>query len=1077
MKLIVSNTSRGAYRGVVDEIKLRQGDKNVVIAPDRFTASVERGLISSLELESTFGINVMSFTRLANKLIGRDIKRCLTPEGAVMLIGKVIAMNRDKLTYYHKSASLDGFASELYAALTAIRNSGISTDKLRENLDRLTPSLRAKTQDIILIYEGYLNALGDRHSDSSTRLQALAEFISSHPDSVSDTNFFITDIYDFSSPELDIIAAIGENARSLTVGVVSGYDNPNRRIYPDRMIARLKSVANGKANVVYRNETLSDEMDAISKNAFSYSLLSSPVINGGKVEIRRAKDRETECLALALDIIKKVQNGGRYKDVEVFVSDVECYETVLKSVFTRYNIPFFIDTKEPLIMQTKVRFALLYLAAVRSGLKQRDVIDFVKNPLFYNSSECAENDVYLFENYVLKYNIDYSRFLSPFTLNDGKEDIAENEIPEKVRRALISCLKPLLDLPKMNDIYAYVSVMRNTLGSVSEAWLKHAEKLSELSAYYEKCAEQVDDKLESVLDEIEYVLDIECGLIEFENIFKSMIKTLKISLVPTFLDCVFVGGYDSRFMGLNDVYVLGATNDKIPRTSAGGSVVTPKDEKFFERIGLDIRPNESEKLLTDMYAVLDVMKKTHGKLTVSYPESGGGVKLKKSFLIDELISMFERIDKDGNKIPERINAVDFDTLPVSEDELNDRFSDIYLNERSCYYEVLRGNSNALDECNRFLGTAYALMRDEDKAAFDKAYEVPERIVMPTNVGFGESTSVSRIEKFFSCPYSHYFEYILSLKKRKDGNAEGTENGLILHAVLEKFFKDIKNGKTEEENIASDAERYFDLAVKENDYERLYARPDTARQLKRLKREAVKLCINVYAVYKRSEFKPAFIEAFIGKGKTFDVALTVNGKEIPLRGKIDRIDILNDRFLVIDYKTYKSADISLKDIYYGKKIQLYVYMEAAAKGLQKRPVGVFYLPVFDGYVKAGDNVFKYKGQILDDEEVAKEIDSLYVSDKKGSAVPYVKTRGGVLNPDVHLNPEDFETFGNYALRIMEKGASEIASGYVKPAPCDKACDFCTYREICGHVNEFVRSYSGVNKESLNLTKEGEDDGQR
>lgn len=112
MKIITSNTSNGAYLGVVEVLRKNMDGtaKNVVIAPDRFTASVERGLISALGIESTFGIEVMSFTRLANKLIGNDIKKCLTPEGSVMLIGKVISDRRDKLCYYDKVALKDGFA-------------------------------------------------------------------------------------------------------------------------------------------------------------------------------------------------------------------------------------------------------------------------------------------------------------------------------------------------------------------------------------------------------------------------------------------------------------------------------------------------------------------------------------------------------------------------------------------------------------------------------------------------------------------------------------------------------------------------------------------------------------------------------------------------------------------------------------------------------------------------------------------------------------------------------------------------------------------------------------------------------
>lgn len=61
-----------------------------------------------------------------------------------MLIGKVISDRRDKLCYYDKVALKDGFASELYAALTAIRNSGISSEQLIESAKNATASLKMK---------------------------------------------------------------------------------------------------------------------------------------------------------------------------------------------------------------------------------------------------------------------------------------------------------------------------------------------------------------------------------------------------------------------------------------------------------------------------------------------------------------------------------------------------------------------------------------------------------------------------------------------------------------------------------------------------------------------------------------------------------------------------------------------------------------------------------------------------------------------------------------------------------------------------------------------------------------------
>lgn len=1064
MNLIISNSSRGAYRGVMKYLKQRLGESNIIIAPDRFTASVERGIISTLGIESSFGIDVMSFTRLANKLVGKDIKKCLTPEGSVMLIGKVIAERCGEFEYYGKVALTDGFASELYAALTAIRNSGISTEMLKAESDRMSPALRAKTHDIISIYEGYLQALEGKHSDSSTRLNTLAQYINAHPESVSTVHFYCTDIYDFSAPELDIIAGLAKNALSLTIGLVSGYDNANRRIYPDRVIAKLKSVCGDKVNIYNEREQLEAPIEAISTQLFSYGEAEHPAENRGKVVLRSAKDRHDEVLALALDIIDRVRSGGRYCDTEVYVSDIADYEAEIKAVFSRYGIPFFIDKRELLAEQTKVRYILDAIACVRSGFRVRETLDFVKNPLFAYGTEGGEDDVFLFENYVLKYNIDRSRFSDEFTLkDDGKygnrrdrKIVAdENVTPEKVRKTLINVLKPFLDTT-LKNVSDYVAASRRFLDSADTAWRRHVDKLTALSAYYVKCAEQVDSKIDSVLDEIDEVLDFDTDIEKFESIFKSMLKTLKIALVPTFLDCIFVGDGDSRFMGAGDIYILGATNDKLPLASGGGTVVSPKDEEYFAKLGLNITPDESQKLMLNKYALCDVMKKPHGKLIVSYPETGNGGALRPSSVIAELRGMLT----EGGK-PLAVERVGFENLSKHGGDKIKTAAALFATEKSCYFEVMKNavSHRAPFEDNAVYGSAYECMSQSGKQKIDGIFDVPERISLPENSYFSGSTSVSRLETFFTCPYSHYFNYILSLRKRKDGKAEGTENGTVLHYILEKFFCDVRDGLiADKAEIKPRAYAYFDAAIRENGFGVLLEKADTGRQLRRVREEGVKVCEDLYGVYLRSSFKPVMLEAKIGESGILPMSLTVGDKKVHLKGTIDRVDVLDDKFVVVDYKTYKSADMKLDELYYGEKLQLYIYMRAIEDSLKKTPVGVFYLPIFAGFTDENTSRYKFKGQVTESREIMSELDSLSADDPQKSVLPFKANAKGELSPEVHLSKARFDMLGDYAVRLASKGAAEIADGYIKPSPVKDACKKCRFAEICAYRDKYERKLS-------------------
>lgn len=1106
MKIITSNTSRGAYLGVVKELKSKLSDTalNIVIAPDRFTASVERGLISTLGIESTFGIEVMSFTRLASKLLGNEIKKCLTPEGSVMLIGKVISDLQGELDYYGKVAMKEGFASELYAGLTALRNSGVSSQKLLEVSQKATSSIKAKTKDLAKIYSGYLQALEGKHSDSTTRLYSLVELIKNNPSLVAGINFYCTDIYEFTAPQLDILRELARSALSLTIGIASGYDNPNRRIYPGTVLKTLCKLSDSNAQIERNDEVLDDAIGAISQKLFAYVSTDGKdkAECNGKVKLRCAKDRYDEVMSLAMDVQRHVLEGGRYKDFEVFASDIEAYESEIKATFSRYNIPYFIDKKEMLADQTKVRFVLEAIAMVRSGYRRREVLDFVKNPIFTLLCPSGEDGVYLFENYCLKYNYQYIPMTSekafsrcdekPFhganehkkhliyAKNNDKvlvlDNFKENEIPEQVRATLVDLLKPLFGAKKRN-IKEFVKSIKQLLESVAVYSDSYVEKLTALDAYYFKCAEQVDSKLNAVLDEIFEVLDYQTDIQGFESVFKSMIKTLKIALVPTYLDCVIVGDIDSRFSGNGSIYILGANNTKLPPQSGGGVVITQKDEDMLATLGIELVTNERQKLATNMYAVCDVMCKPKDKLVISYPESGDGTALRASTIIAELQGMLVENGK-----PIEVERVSYDSYAtIDGEELADmqKASVAFSTEKGRYNEVLRNvaSGRAVARDMHTFGSAFAMLSDEDKKRLGSD-QLPERINLPDNAYFAGRTSVSRLETFFGCPYAHYFNYVLSLRRRKDGSFEGTENGTILHHVLECFFKDVRDGKIDDDTpLDEKAYEYFDSAIKENNFGILLEKSDTQRLLLRVREEGVKLCKDMYEIQKRATFRPCLLEAKIGEGEIKPMSLIFEDKEIELKGTVDRIDRLDDKFFIIDYKTYKSADLSLKELYSGQKLQLYIYMRAVEQSLNAEPCGVFYFPIFSSFVKEDEDIrYKYKGQASNSVEVLTQMDSLISSSPKEAIVPY-KTKSGVLSSDIHLSRKDFDTLGDYAVRLATSGAKLISEGYIKPSPISEKCRMCDFQGICaykGCVDRKVPKVKGLQSFDLNATQEEEDD---
>src|SRR5206468_6593259 len=57
---------------------------------------------------------------------------------------------------------------------------------------------------------------------------------------------------------------------------------------------------------------------------------------------------EAEATLAAREILRFVRAGGRFRDTAVLVRNLEDYHDSLERVFRRYQLPFFMDRREPI---------------------------------------------------------------------------------------------------------------------------------------------------------------------------------------------------------------------------------------------------------------------------------------------------------------------------------------------------------------------------------------------------------------------------------------------------------------------------------------------------------------------------------------------------------------------------------------------------------------------------------------------------------------------------------------------------------------------------------------------------------
>ena len=338
-----------------------------------------------------------------------------------------------------------------------------------------------------------------------------------------------------------------------------------------------------------------------------------------------------------------------------------------------------------------------------------------------------------------------------------------------------------------------------------------------------------------------------------------------------------------------------------------------------------------------------------------------------------------------------------------------------------------------------------------------------------------NTSISRLKKYRSCPFSYYLQYGLRLKEKEELKIQSFNTGSFMHETIDEFFEYVKQ---EDLNLAElEEEQTFNIVSKivEEDLKlgKNFTFTATAkykvlvRRLKKIISKALKYIIETII---HSDFRIEGTEIEFGKkGKYKPIILEIGeGKKVEITGKIDRIDTAdseNGKYLrIIDYKS-SAKNIDLNEVYAGLQIQLLTYTDAICKEEDIMPAGIFYFSLLEQMVKAEKKMtdeeieemirknFRMKGLIIADVKIIKMNDNTL---KSGSSklVPAALTASGTINEKWTngVKSEEFKILQDYIYKTIKDIAREILSGNIDLKPYYKKgktpCEYCEYKGICG-----------------------------
>ena len=1080
------------YNEINEKIKQNEKSKIYIITPEQFSFTAEKKLMENKK--SVINAEVITFNRMAYRVmneVGGNIHNSLTKCGKSMLIYSILQKEKKNLNLLNKSDENIDLAMR---TISEFKKNQVSIEELKKETENISDNyLKIKLQDLILIYEKFNDNIENKYIDETDLLTKLSENIEKI-NLFKNAIFYIDEFVGYTKQELEIIKKLLNISKNVTITFcidnLELNSNPDTDIfYPNKItLSKILKLLNEEEKI----ETVNlNKLNRFKNEELIYleNYLYNLKIKKYEKEIKNinlflSKNQYSEIEYIAKNIIKLVKNNNyKFNEIGIITKNVNTYSSLIKAIFTKYEIPVFIDEKKDLNQNILIRYILSILEIIIKNYSYESVFNYLK----INFSEFDEDDIFKLEKYCIKYGIKNNKFKKDFIYEINKEEINYlNELRKKIINPIINLEKKINKKQNVKNIIKelYLFLINENIENKLNKKIKELENKNnfELAKEYKISYEiiiNIFDEISNIFNDEEFTLD------NFYKIFKIGLKNSSFGKIPASQDGVTVGDTErSRTHKVKAIFIIGLNDGSFPSVNKDEGFINDTDREVLKEKNIELAKGTLENLYDDNFNIYKAFTTAEEKIFLSYCQSDtDGKSLRPSTLIlkikkifPNLIEQNDILEKENYFLNEKELYEDFISKIICEnDEIkNDNLFLFYkyFNENNNYKKILKNNLNYI-----------------------KKLKMPEKI-KKENIqklyGTKLKTSVSKLETFKSCPYEYFLQYSLKIKEKEELKVKNLDTGSFMHEVINSFFEETKNNKIdiksiEDEEIEKIVNKIIDEKLNNNKNYIFTATEKYKLLVKRLKRIILKALKYIILGLKSGDFEVEGTEVAFdekkGTYKPIEIKLE-NGKTVEIVGKIDRIDIAKDEnnkyIRIIDYKS-SIKDIDYTNIYAGLQLQLITYLDAMCKIEDFIPAGILYFNLLEQMINSGKkmtdeeieekikNNFKMKGLILADVRVAKMQDNNLMAGTQSKIIPAYMDKSEMLSPKKSsiATKEEFEKLQKYVINTIKEISEEILSGNIKLKPYYKnkktPCEYCSYKNVCGfNSGIFKTEYNFINK---------------
>ena len=948
-----SGKSEYCLRNIKDKlIASPSGRPIILLVPEQATFQAEYALVSTPELGGTLRAQVLSFRRLAWRVMqeaGGTARLPIDETGKKLLLHKIIHKQKDRLKLFSNTADQMGFIEKINDLFKEFKRYCVTSDSLSQfmessQIQSQSMTIKEKLNDLQLIYNEFEHELSRTYLDGEDYLTLLASQLP-QSDYVRDAECWIDGFHGFTPQEFTVIESLAAVCSDVTMTLCLDREyrlgekpheldlfHPTARTML-QMLERMENLhipiqetilLNNNPPVRFQESPMLAYMEKAFEQRVKKPFPGQHSAEGEGVRLTAAVNRRAEVEGAARHILRLVrEEQARFRDITVTVRNAEVYGDLLSSTFTDFGIPYFFDQKRTVMHHPLVELIRSSLEVILHYWKYDAVFRCVKTDFFlpvdqeeaeYKLDRHAMDQL---ENYVLAFGIQGSRWFDgrPWTysmrssLEQPETSASETEAAflHKMNACRSRVAQPLYAfqerMKRSRNVQHQVKALYELLAELQvpqrlESWSQQAirDGKPELAREHSQVWDRIIDMFDQL---VELLGDEEASADTFAGLLETGMESIKLGLVPPSLDQVLIGSMDrTRTGNVKHVFVLGVNEGVIPSKMKEDSVLSEPEREKLTGLGLPMAEGSRRKLLDEQFLIYCSFCTPSQCLWLSYPLADEeGKMLLPSEIIRHMKRMFPRLK-------ERLLMSE----PTMGMGLNEQLGYIATPGNALSYLVVQLKQWMKGEpvseiwwsvYNWFVrqpGWGARLGLTLKSLQYTNEAQPLSRTTSRLLYGEHVLTSVSRMERFVACPFSQFASHGLRLQERRIYRLQAPDIGQLFHAALSLFAEQVAKDGGDWGSLTADecmvkAGSVVDLLAPRLQSEILFSSQRNHYIARKLKQIIGRSAIMLGQHAKFGQFEPVGLEIGFGSDQPIPplTYMLDNGIRMDVRGRIDRVD--------------------------------------------------------------------------------------------------------------------------------------------------------------------------------------------